>query len=91
MSKKSAPLLITSLLFLLSRFGESLPVNQGLEKRDPLYCFPINPPTPFFWWDCANAVLQINAESPNSNNVPYIFGTELGATYSNDVYQWESG
>ncbi|KAL2040044.1 hypothetical protein N7G274_007447 [Stereocaulon virgatum] len=91
MWKIIAQSLIASLLCNLARPGEGSPLSQGLAKRGQSYCFPINPPRPLHWWDCANAVLQINAENPNFNNVPYSFGTELGATYSDELYTWVSG
>ena len=72
-------------------FGAAVPIDQ-IQKRGQVDCFPVHPPnTPFFWWDCANAVLDINAKSPNFNNVPYVFGSDLGATHTNDVYSWTSG
>ena len=68
-----------------------MPIER-IQKRGQIDCFPVVPPTtPFYWWDCANAVLDINAKNPNSHNVPYVFGSDIGATYSNDVYSWTSG
>ena len=80
------------LLYWVGRpFGAAMPIDQ-IQKRGPVDCFPVVPPdTPFYWWDCANAVLEINGKSPNSNNVPYVFGSDLGATHTNDVYSWTSG
>jgi hypothetical protein len=91
MRKIIAQSLVASLLCNLARLGEGSPLSRRLAKRGPSYCFPINPPRPLLWWDCANAVLQISAENPNFNNVPYSFGTELGATYSEELYTWVSG
>ena len=72
-------------------FVAAVPIDQ-IQKRGQVNCFPVDPPNkPFFWWDCANAVLDINAKSPNFNNVPYVFGSDLGATHTNDVYSWTSG
>ena len=72
-------------------FVAAVPIDQ-IQKRGQVNCFPVNPPNkPFFWWDCANAVLEINAKNPNFNNVPYVFGSDLGATHTNDVYSWTSG
>ena len=91
MWKIIAQLLVVSLLCNLARLCEGSPLSQGLAKRSRSYCFPINPPRPLLWWDCLNAVLQISAENPNFNNVPYSFGTELGASYSDELFTWVSG
>ena len=71
--------------------GAAVPIDR-IQKRGQVNCFPVVPPnTPFHWWDCANAVLEINAQSPNFNNVPYVFGSDIGATHTNDIYSWTSG
>ncbi len=82
---------ILLLYWVVCPFGAGAPTDR-IQKRSPINCFPVVPPTkPFYWWDCANAVLDINAKRPNSNNVPYVFGSDSGATYTNDVYSWTSG
>ena len=82
---------VVLLYWVVCPFGAAVPIER-IQKRGQIDCFPVVPPTtPFYWWDCANAVLDINAKNPNSHNVPYVFGSDIGATYSNDVYSWTSG
>ena len=77
--------------WMVCSFGAGAPIDH-IQKRSAINCFPLVPPTqPFHWWDCMNAVLDINAKDPNSNNVPYVFGSDEGANYTNDVYAWTSG
>ena len=72
-------------------FGDGAPIDR-IQKRSPVDCFPVVPPTtPFSWLDCMNAVLTINAKNPNFNGVPYVFGSDVGATHTDDVYSWTSG
>ena len=79
------------LYWVVCPFGAAVPVDR-IQTRVPVSCFPVLPPTkPFYWWDCANAVLEINVKSPNSNNMLYVFGSDVGATHTNDVYSWTSG
>ena len=85
------PFDILLLYWVVFPFGTAVPIDR-IKRRGQVNCFPVVPPTkPFYWWDCANAVLDINARSPNSNNVPYVFGSDVGANYTNDVYSWKSG
>ena len=91
MTQIKLPFAVLLLYWVGWPFGAAVPIDRIL-KRGQVDCFPVVPSdTPFYWWDCANAVLEINAKSPNSNNVPYVFGSDLGATHTNDVYSWTSG
>ena len=82
---------ILLLYWVACPFGYGAPIDR-IQKRSPVYCFPVVPPTtPFSWLDCMNAVLTINAKNPNLNGVPYVFGSDVGATHTDDVYSWTSG
>lgn len=91
MTQITLPLRILLLYWVVGPFGAGAPIDR-IQERDVINCFPVVPPTkPFYWWDCANAVLDINAKNPHLNNVPYVFGSDAGATYTNDIYSWTSG
>ena len=91
MTQITLPFAILLLSWMVCPFGAGAPIDH-IQKRSAINCFPLVPPTkPFYWWDCMNAVLDINAKNPNSNNVPYVFGPDEGANYTNDVYSWTSG
>ena len=81
--------IVLSQLSLL-HFVVTFPLDHGLGKRNEIRCFPNIPPQPFNYLDCVNAANDINRGGVN-NNVPYVFGTDVGATHTDDVYSWQSG